>query len=361
MIRALVLSLLFAGVSSLGYPAGFDASSAGVPEGVAYTSLWGGGYLISSAFSGSLSWLGENGAFTNNFLSGGNSTYGGSFGILVDPASDSIYVARTNFVPDYAGAVDSYSLSTMTYQWTHSFGPGFANDLAIIHGSPSVLYITDTVGGKIWKLPLMSPYISSVAFSNASVLGPYCNSALVPYNPSWPNCSLGLVGINGLKAVPGSSNWLVGGIAQGQVSRSRLFCFDTNTSDFFSLNISSIDSFVSDGLIFLPNGDLVSTGAPNTVFVVRATGGWCGVSSTYQVIWSGAVTGTQDPTTFSNNGGNVYTTVTYNCDMNITVALGTSFAPFFPAPWALPERSVCCSSLQCHPDTDRWPRLLRGN
>jgi hypothetical protein len=313
------------------FPIPFSSTGAATPPvlplaplGIAYMEINGGGYVVGSSTFPSLGWLGEDGSYTRTVWTDTTATasYSSIQGISWEPdlTSDGvILVARVNPLTT-ASALTAIDASNWATLWTAEIGNGWAFDVDASSGD--YIWVTEAKTGGVW--------VSSSSFSSsaANTFDWYNNSVLAPSSAT----SYGVAGVYAIS----SSDALVSIVEPG-VYKPRFYCIDisasTPTFTPITLTGGNLDALNWGGALSLEayqygdNWVVSYVSSPNGVGTITLGGGvsdFCSTGATYALNnWNTSAT---DPTAYPILNGASFQAATYNCNLNITVALGTSFA-----------------------------------
>jgi hypothetical protein len=297
-----------------------------VPVGIEYIGINGGGYVVGSFTAPKIGWLGQDGTWNPVAWVDTDPEFNTNFTSIVSVRfstwDEVILVTRVDPINVWSAitAIDPFTWTTV---WTTVLGPGWAFDVSNYN---SYIYVTEGKFGGLWTFTFYAataPTSADITYGNTSLFAPWSNSPVA-------------FGATGVVAV--SSSEALVSIGEQGVYRERFYCVDTTNSDpntwtYTTLTLAggNQDSLNYNGAISLVSyayGDWDVVGfvsAPNGVGTLSLPSGtsWCGTGLTYTLSnWN---TSSTQPTQYPLSFGLGFSALTFNCDLNITVALGTSY------------------------------------
>ena len=305
------------------------------PLGFSFLNINGGGYAVGSGTSPTIGWLSETGEWTANVWTDTDVSFAAYSTIWAvkweqDLGNTNDYgvllVTRVNLATGMSAlsVVNPFDWST---QWSVVLGPGFAFDVDSTSGGS--VYVTDGIGGLWYFSYSYSAAPSTIYYGNNTILEP---------------TTLGSFGFGASGIISLGSSAALLSIAEPGPYKPRFYCVDASSSDtslwtYTPITLAagaSLDALNYNGawgLVDYTYGDndvvgFISAPRGFGTITIGAGQSWCASGATYTLgIWN-ATGPTADPTA----SGNLFAAQTYNCDLNITVALGTQFngLPTYP-------------------------------
>lgn len=339
-VAASLISAALGAWSPFPVPVATTATTA--PLGFSYVPLNGGGYAVGSASTAALGWLSESGVWTRVWTDTDaafatyNTIWSVKFAEELDLGTSSdgaLLLTRVDFVGGRS-AVTVVNPYTWTTVWSVVLnGTGIAVDIDA--SSSEQIFVTNGLGG-VWTFDFdytAAPVITDVYYGVNAVLAPTTTGTFA-------------LGAGGVVAIDSSTALI--SIVEPGVSKSRFYCLDSSSFDpnlwtytpltWTGAVAAQVDALNFGGALGLVDYEYGTTqvvsfvAAPNAVGTITLLTGssWCASGATYGLsVWNTSATA---PTSYPIAAGNNFVAQTFNCDLNITVALGISFngLPSFP-------------------------------